>query len=381
VIDPDAVAINPLAPPVLIEDVQIDRQSVPNGIFQSAIRNLQSAITLSPGQTNLDIHYTGLSFINSAQVRFKYKLEGLDADWNEVGTRRAAYYSYLPPGEYTFRVTAANRDGVWNEESASVRIIVRPHFYQTWWFWSLVIAGLFGVTLLGFKLRVNQVERARALQEAFSRRLMDSQEQERQRIAAELHDSLGQSLLVIKNRAALAKLTSHDLPAAFQQLDQIADSTTHAIQEVRQIAYNLRPHHLDNIGLTRSLEELLRRVEETSGLGIAYDIAPLDGAFPKEAEINCYRIVQEAISNIIKHAQATRAGVEIEREPERLLLTIRDNGCGFVVQEPGERRGFGLARMAERARLLGGSYRVESAPGKGTTVVVELPLAKQEPKP
>jgi signal transduction histidine kinase len=102
---------------------------------------------------------------------------------------------------------------------------------------------------------------------------------------------------------------------------------------------------------------------------------------PKEAEINFYRIVQEAVSNIVKHAQATRAGIEIERQPTRLLLTIRDNGCGFAMHEPGERHGFGLTGMAERARILGGSYRVESEPGKGTTVVVELPLSSQEPKP
>jgi len=331
IVDPRDTATTP--PPVVIEAATLESAAVDVG----------RTIDLAPGQQNLELRFTALHFGKPEQVRFKYRLEGLDREWIDVGTRRAANFTYLPPGAYTFHVTAANPDGVWNEEGAHLRIIVRPHFYQTWWFWSLAVAGILGTAFLGFKIRVNQVERARALQETFSRRLIDSQEQERQRIAAELHDSLGQNLLVIKNRAAIAKLTSQDLPAAFQQLDQIADSTLQALQEVRQIAYNLRPHHLDSIGLTRSLEEMLRRVEETSGLGIARELAPLEGALPKEAEINFYRVVQEAVSNIVKHARATQAGVEIERQGDRLRLTIRDNGCGFEVEAPAERRGFGLA--------------------------------------
>jgi ligand-binding sensor domain-containing protein/two-component sensor histidine kinase len=373
------VAVNPqqrdTQPPlVAIEQVSLDGAALPAG------QSLQG-IQLWPGQENLEIQYTALSWNRPQQIRFKYQLLGADHDWVEAGTRRTAYYAHLKPGSYTFRVSADNGDGVWNETGASFKLVVVPPFYRTWWFLTLSLAGGVGLVLFGYKLRVRQLERARAVQEAFSHKLLVTQEEERRRMAIELHDGLGQNLLVIKNRAAIAKLTSRDLPAAFQQFDQIADSTMQAIQEVRQIAYNLRPHHLDNIGLTRSLEEMLRRVEESSGIGIACEIEALDGALPKEAEINFYRIVQEAVSNIVKHARATRAGVEIERREERLHLTIRDNGCGCTVEELAERRGLGLASIAERVRILGGSCRFESAPGKGTTVAVELPLPSQEPKP
>src|SRR5262249_3595528 len=143
--------------------------------------------------------------INSENIRFRYRLEGLDRDWVEAGTRRTAYYSHVPPGRYTFHVIAANSDGVWNTEGASVLIRVQPHFYQTWWFVSAVSLAFCAVVFGAYRVRVSRLEHGRRAQEEFSHKLLVSQEQERQRIAAELHDSLGQSLLIIKNRVALAQ--------------------------------------------------------------------------------------------------------------------------------------------------------------------------------
>src|SRR5215471_13894301 len=188
VIDPDAVALDTVPPPVLIEDVEVDRKPVAVDAFQSAAA-LLSAITLNPGQSALEIHYTGLSLVDSEQVKFKYKLEGLDDGWNDAGTRRFAYYSYLAPGRYSFQVVAANRDGVWSDKPAIIRIVVLPPFYRTWWFAGLIIVIAAGLATLAYQYRVRQLTRARVAQEEFSRRLIYSQEGERKRIAAELHDS------------------------------------------------------------------------------------------------------------------------------------------------------------------------------------------------
>src|SRR5262249_54824834 len=152
---------------------------------------------------NLEIHYTALSFIKSQYISFKYRLEGLDQGWVDAGTRREVYYSYLPPGAYTFRVIAANSDGVWNTEGASIRVVVVPPFWRTWWFILLAICAAAGLAVLFYERRVSRLRRAQATQEAFSRQLIDFQENERKRIASELHDSVGQSLLVIKNQALL----------------------------------------------------------------------------------------------------------------------------------------------------------------------------------
>ena len=152
-----------------------------------ALRAPRSALTIRPGQENFEIEYTALSFINSENLRFKYKLEGADDDWIDAGTRRTAYFSHLAPGTYTFRVIAANADGMWNEAGARLRIQIVPPFYRTWWFLTLSALAIAGAVFAAFRYRVRQVEAREAAQQVFAQQLLASQEQERKRIAAELH--------------------------------------------------------------------------------------------------------------------------------------------------------------------------------------------------
>jgi signal transduction histidine kinase/ligand-binding sensor domain-containing protein len=373
-IDPEAVSIDTVPPPVLIEDVEVDRKPVPVDAFRSAAA-LSSAITLSPGQSSLEIHYTGLSLVDSEQVKFKYRLEGLDDRWNDAGTRRFAYYSYLAPGHYSFQVVAANRDGLWSDKPAIIRIVVLPPFYRTWWFTGLIILTAAALGTLVYQTRVRQLTRARVAQEEFSRRLIYSQEGERKRIAGELHDSLNQSLVIIKNRAVLSLNSPEDTEHAFEQLEEIAGAATRAIDEVREIAYNLRPFQLDRLGLTKSIESMVRRVESGNGLLLTADLDPIDGLLSKDSEVSLYRIVQESLNNILKHARATEACVSLGRKPHELLLTIRDNGVGIppsLIDASGP--GFGLAGMNERVRILGGTIAIDSGEGQGTTITVRIPI-------
>ncbi|MBI4748112.1 MAG: hypothetical protein HY774_06455 [Acidobacteria bacterium] len=366
VINPEAVPTNPLAPPVRIETCTLDRKLVP---FRD---NLQ----VNPGQSNLEIKYTGLSFIKPEQVRFKYQLIGQDPDWVDVGTRRTANYSYLPPGGYTFKVTAANSDGVWNPVGAELHIVVLPRFYQTWWFRVLAVLTLVGIVGVAFKIRLDQVERARRVQEAFSRRLIDSQEQERQRIAAELHDSLGQNLLVIKNYALMGLNAAQNDNPMREHLAEISDAATLSIDEVRQIAHNLRPYQLERLGLTNTLQAMLRQIANASDIGFDCEIDQIDGLLSKEGEIGLYRIVQEALNNILKHSQATEAVVRVKLAGNEIRITIADNGCGFTVEPEGraelQKRGFGLTGSVERVRMLGGTQTIHSAPGQGTTISITI---------
>lgn len=333
-----------------------------------------------------------MSFINSDQIHFRYRLEGLDKDWIEAGTRRTVNYSYLPPGEYVFTVIAANSDGVWNNEGKSIRVVVIAPFYKTWWFWGLLTLGAVGIVLLVDNYRVAQLRKVHAAheafsqrliesQEAFSRQLIESQEQERKRIAAELHDSLGQNLLVIKNRALLG-LAVNGEDKTKEQLIEIQDTGTDALSEVRSIAYNLRPLHLERLGLTSTLEEMIEQIAAASGIKIEFDIAPIDDLFTKEGEINFYRIVQECLNNIVKHSQAAQASVTIYRDKQSVSLTVEDKGCGFDANAINRKHGFGLNGIAERVKILGGIHTIESAKGKGTTVSVkiesELPAATDE---
>lgn len=281
-------------------------------------------------------------------------------------------------------MTAANRDGVWNTDGAALPLRVLPPLYRTWWFIALAIAALAGLLIVTHERRVRGLERARAAQEAFSRQLIESQERERQRIAADLHDSLSQTLAVIKNRALIALRTPEDPGRASEQLDEIAEAATHAIDEVREISYNLRPYHLDRLGLTRAIDAMLDRLSGVDDLQIVREIDPLDDVFPKDAEINVYRIVQEGLANIVKHAGASEARVHIVRSAREVTLTISDNGRGFA-PDLSRSSGFGLTGMAGRARWLGGRLDVDSQPGRGTTLRITIGIAEghgqQDPNP
>ena len=373
VFNPVEITSNPLPPPALIESATLDRASV----------NIAAGLRVAPGQSNLEIAYTALSFIKADQIRFKYQLVGQDPDWIEAGTRRTANYSYLRPGQYTFKVVAANSDGVWNNEGAQLLITVLPAFYQTWWFRLLALLAVAGGIGLVFKRRLDQAHRARRAQEEFSRRLIDSQEQERKRVAIELHDGLGQDLLVIKNWIAYGLSTLDEGNPARETLEEISTATAHAIEGCREIAYNLRPHQMDYIGLTEALRAMLKRAGQASGLRIEARLDDLTGALPKEAEINLFRIVQESLNNIVKHAHATEVSVAVRRDfsdsneqPPRVVVEIRDNGRGFDPATLTQaQRGMGLSGIVERAQMLGGAAVIDAAPGRGATVVVTLPVA------
>jgi len=373
VIDPEAARVNSLSPPVMIESVKLERGLI----------DFSRGVTVAPGQRDLEIAYTGLSFVKPEQVKFKYRLEGLDTEWIDVGTRRVAYFPNLPPGGYTFRVIAANSDGVWNDDGAALRIVVEAPFYRTGWFNALAALSLAAAGLLAYRARIAKLQRRQEEQAAFSQRLIESQEIERKRIAAELHDGLGQNLLVIKNRALLGLLAPEDQNRAVEQLGEISTAVSQTLDEVRQIAANLHPYQLDRLGLTKAIEAMIRKVAAAAPIKFSAEVDNIDGLFAPRAEINLYRIVQESLNNVVKHSAAAEAAVAIRRDGGHVAITVRDNGRGFVVESARNigplKQGFGLAGMAERARMLGGDYAIHSAPGEGTTVMLIIDL-KTEPK-
>ncbi len=148
VVDPRAEETNPLPPSVVVEEALVDRQPV----------DIHGGLNIEAGQKDIEIRYTGISMIKSDQIKFKYKLEGHDADWIDAGNRRTAYYSYLPPGNYTFRVMAANSDGIWNEKGAGIAVDLKPYFYQTTFFYLLCIFGVAVALLAVWKISVYQLE-------------------------------------------------------------------------------------------------------------------------------------------------------------------------------------------------------------------------------
>jgi signal transduction histidine kinase len=234
------------------------------------------------------------------------------------------------------------------------------------------------ITLLWVHLLRRRLERQQAAQLAFSRQVLERLEDERRRIAINLHDSLGQVLLAIKNQAVLAIQRLSNDPGLRQRLEEISGASSQAIEEVRQITHGLRPYQLDRLGLTQAIRAAVGLAAETGSILFASRVEDIDGVFDKDAEIHVYRIVQEAVNNVVKHSAATEATVVVKRRPGVVSLAIRDNGRGFEADTLGSANpsgaGSGLSGIAERVRILNGKLTVASRPGEGTNLAVEVPL-------
>lgn len=372
VVQPDTMQHLPSRPHPVIEEHIIDasdlHHSDPGGI------------TLKPDQSSLQIRYTALGSYHPEQVQFRYRMTGIDNTWIFAGTRRIAFYTHLTPGRYTFLLQAADGDERgWTGPEAHIAVHILTPFYRTWWMELLVV--LSGLTLLAVaaERRRRRMMETQRVRQAFTHRLISSQEGERKRIAHELHDGLGQHLALIRTLAMLPThgASASSMPAGDEReaepLTLIAEQAAVAIHEVEAISYDLRPYQLDRLGLTKAVRSLVRKVEESNALLVRGSIDDIDGFFPPELEINMYRIVQEAISNILKHSAASEAMILVTRRDGRLRLVVEDNGAGFSPAEVESRTGsLGLIGIRERAEVLGGRAAIESDIQTGTRVTVEF---------
>ena len=370
VFNPESIPIDTTPPPVLITEVLVADEPV----------SLNDGIEIRSGPRAIEVRYAALTFIRPELTRFRYRIEGLDTHWTDAGPSRTAHFAQLPYGTFTFRVIAANRDGVWNQQGAAIRIVVIPPFWRTQWFAALISMGVAAVALGVHRARIAHVRRQEALRAAFSRQLIDTQEGDRRRIAAGLHDGLSQSLIVIKNWAFLGKKALPGDHAATQRLGEIEATAAQALEELRDVVHDLAPHNLERLGLAQSIVEMVDKIQGVSGIHFKCRVAELNGHMAKPVQINLYRIVQEAINNVVKHSGAARAWIEMDQDGRLLRVAVRDDGRGFdkgTGPEPGS-GGFGLFGMAERLRMIGGRLAIDSAPGRGTSIMIELPLPLED---
>jgi len=361
-VDPAHFPVNAVPAPVAIERFAVD------DVVQTS--HAAGFLTEIPaGHVHFQFDYAGLSFTAPQKVRYRYMLEGFDKGWTEAGARRTAYYTTLPPGRYTFRVQAANNDGLWNSEGAALQFELRPHFYQTAWFYLLLLAA--GVALVVLLLR---------------RRLLVAQRQfnavlgERNRIAREIHDTLAQGYVGISVQLeVLAELLRHSkVEAAAKHLDTTRDYVREGLADARQSIWALRSQ---DSGETTLPVRMRRMVETDGGHGLESKFS-IYGAYrplPPGAERELLRVAQEAIHNVKKHAGAKHLFVQLEYGPAQIALEVRDDGRGFAANgklesPPGH---YGLTGMRERAAAIGGTLEISSEPDAGTVVRLSAPAARE----
>jgi signal transduction histidine kinase/ligand-binding sensor domain-containing protein len=364
VIDPHRLPFNKVPPPVYIEQVTADRK----------VYGASSGLQLPPLVHDLTIDYTALSFPVPEKVHFRYKLEGQDKEWREVVNDREVQYSNLRPGRYSFRVTACNNSGVWNEQGAALDFAILPAYYQKLWFRGLCAAAILALFWAVHRLRLQVLERHQCEIRALNERLMKAQEEERTRIAGELHDgvlqqitSLSLSLGTIKRQVPSDSESKVSIAALQKKLIEIG-------ADIRQLSHELHPAVLQESGLHEALSAYCEEFTKTRGIAVFCETDPTVRDLSSGSALCIYRIAQEALGNVAKHSKARHVRVRLTRTNGHVLLTISDDGIGCAPNRSGESGGLGLINMRERVRQLQGTLEFESEPGRGATVRAEVPF-------
>jgi signal transduction histidine kinase/ligand-binding sensor domain-containing protein len=355
-IDPTHQVRNTIPPPVHIEQVIADRKRYP----------ARQVVHLPPLTGDLQIDYVGLSFVAPQKVRFRYRLEGRDQTWQEPGMRRQAFYNDLRPGTYRFRVMASNNDGLWNEQGATLEIVIAPAWYQTRAFLMLCVVSAIVAVWAIYQLRMRQL--ARALNARFDERLA-----ERTRMARDLHDTLLQTVqgskMVVDNA-----LNQRDDTGMRQAMEQVSVWLGHASTEGRAAVIALRTSTTEKNDLAeafrRALEDCGRQGSQTGSLAVTGSAKEMHPVVRDEV----YRIGYEAIRNACTHSGGSRLQVGLTYARD-LTLRIADNGTGMdpAIANSGRDGHFGLQGMRERATRIGARLTVETKAGAGTEITLVVP--------
>ena len=372
-VDPSRLSQKALPAQVYIESLVADRKEF------KATPNLK----IPPNPRDLQIDYTSPTFSIPQKVNFRYRLDSYDRDWHEAGTRRQAFYTDLPPGEYSFRVIACNSDGVWNDSAAKLDFYVAPAYYQTNWFRVLCATVFLALLWAAYQLRV------RHLHKQFEMTL-EARVGERTRIARDLHDTLLQSFhgLVFRFQAARNMLPNRPEEAT-QALDTALIRAEQALDESRHSIQGLRP------GL--SAENDLDQMLITTGQELASSNHAEDGSPRFEVIVEgerrglspiiqdeISRIARELLRNAFRHAHAHEIEVEMRYQNDVFRLIVRDDGKGIdpkILQDGGRPGHWGLPGVQERARGIGARLEFLSEAGAGTEIRLTLPAAVAYERP
>lgn len=377
IVDPRNIPVNPNPPQVKIEEAEIDGESIP-------LDPTGAVFTIRPNRAQVQFRYTGLSFSAPEKVRFRYRLEPLDKEWQDAGPRRTAYYSHLPPGDYRFHVIAANNDGIWNNTGSILAIRVIPAFWQTYWFIAACVFMIGG----GIAGSIRYVE-VRKLQRQMQ--LLEQQhavERERARIAKDMHDDLGASLTQITLLSELARTDLNRPAQAEAHIRQISGTARELTRAMDEIVWAVNPQ---NDTLEDLLTYTVKFAQEHLGLArircrldVPAHLPPLH--LSAEIRHNLFLAIKEAINNVAKHSKATEAWLRLRASDKDFVFEVEDNGAGVPplvlaghtehLTTPGSHNG--LRNMERRLREIGGIFEVIPRQGGGTIIRMRVNVPEQK---
>jgi signal transduction histidine kinase/ligand-binding sensor domain-containing protein len=387
---PDQIEDNSTIPPVVLTSLVHSGEHV----YLDNTGEGMMEVTLKWPENAFEFEYAALSFAQPEKNQYAYYLEGFEETWNNVGGRRYGLYTNLSGGSYTLRVKGSNNDGVWNETGTSLRVTVVPPFWATWWFRGVMLFTLLGVVYGSYRLRVRNLEaRERELESQVKQRtteLIETQvilqqtemekavSSERSRLARDLHDSVTQTIFSMTlTTEATRQLLERDPSRLPSQLDRLQELSKSALAEMRSLIFELRPTTASEMGLVPALRKHILTLDKQNKLDITLDVVGEPDLTGNQSE-RLFRITQEALNNVAKHAQVDKASVVLRFEDEVTSISIDDQGQGFNPETVDSNRNqMGLSSMHERVVMLGGTLSIDSQPGKGTSVKVLVPVTKK----
>ena len=376
---PDDIKDNQFIPPVVITNFLLSNKPVPVGEKNSVLKKsimLEKEITLSHRDNVFSFEFAALDYNIPGKNQYAYKMEGFDKDWVYPGNRGFATYTNLNHGEYVFRVRGSNNDGLWNKEGASLKINITPPFWKTLWFKGLGVLAVAGTAGSIYRNKLEKINKEKQAQEDFTRRLIDVQENDKKRISMELHDSIGQDLLITKNKIMMSLKNPEDKDFILKNISEASDIISDTLNDVREISYTLHPYQIERLGLSKAIQSIIDRASRSTDIVFTKSIDVIDKLVQPDVEISLYRIVQECINNILKHSKATEVILNVSRGNENISILVSDNGTGFdlnKVKADPSKHGFGLKGMAERVKLFDGKFSIESSDGNGTSYNINVP--------
>ena len=315
-------------------------------------------------------------------MRFRYRLEGLDTDWVDAGTRRTAFYSYLPPGDYRFRVAACNPDGIWDENEPGLGLTVSRHFWQTWWF--ITLAGLSLLVLVGGAVRI--VEKNK-LQRRLKRLEQEGAlERERTRIAQDLHDEMGAKLCRISFLSEHARRDELPPEELQSQITSISDASREVLHSLDEIVWAVNPQNDTLEHVASYIGQYAQDYFQMTGIECELDIPTQLPSYPVSSQIrhHLFLATHEALTNILKHSGAIHAKISMVSGNGSFEINIADDGKGFNTPAiesksgpPATTSGDGLINMRRRLADIAGQCRIESTPGQGTNIKFVISLNSQ----
>jgi signal transduction histidine kinase/ligand-binding sensor domain-containing protein len=361
VFDPRHLRTNLLPPPVHILGLQADGRDIA----------LSGQVRLPPLTRSVQFSYTALSLSDPRKIRFRYRLDGFDREWHEGGARRDAFYTNLPPRRYTFRVCAANNDGVWNDTGAALNFSLAPAYFQTVWFrLSCIGAALLGMALV---LRAQLRSAKRTMRLRYEERM-----EERARIAQELHDNLIQEMVGISMQLEVAdELTSGDAGAK-NPLRRALGLSRSAIASGRLTLQSLRSRPVRAAAFVETLKATAEAYPEKNRMAVEYRVEGEEQLLRPEIAEDLSELGQEALRNALKHAGHVSISVRLVYSPASVELSIHDEGSGIAdaLLQAGRPGHYGLAGMRERAARMSAAFAIRSSSDQGTTVLVSVPAGR-----